>query len=1000
MTRSGPPRSTTGARSWRTLTRAESHPAFSERPRESALCFLVDLDSGGASPRVLPASREATLSLVLATRARDHTAGFERIAPLSVVPRMPFPPGAAGVLCELAASTLSPVVSLSRTMCEELLLPLCREGWLYGVRDGDVTNARRLRASNGKPWSVRLEANPADDPEANVAFSGRIQRSAPLGEETLSPTRIDALLQVGYVVSGDELGVLDADCVAWVRSLREGPVVVPRSELGEFMGALLALPRGPRVTNVEDIGFSLRAGKPRPCLRLAPSVGNERLLRGTLVFHYAKSQPSAPNDEDTPTPSWELGCDMRPQTLVDDEQGLLVERDYAEECAVIKRLGAAGFGVTVWEAETPDCPFDVRVHFDDFARACELLMDEGVRVELDGSLLRRARGFRAFVNSEQDWFELKGNARFDRNALEMPELLDHVRQKNRFARLGDGSLGVLPERWIAEFAPLASLVNPKHARLRFHALQALLIDGLLGTWSPAADPGFAKMRERVQAFAGVAPLTEPTGFRGELRPYQRVALGWLAALDELGLSGCLADDMGLGKTVVVLAFLWMRASRTPRVARPSLLVVPKSLLFNWRSEANAFTPELKVLVHHGAQRLPPSEHFEQYDVVLTSYGTLRREAAALAQQSFDYVILDEAHAIKNQESLVHRSVRRLSSRGRLALTGTPVENHLLELWALLNYLNPGVLERFEHLARTFERARPSEVAVTEVIQKLARPFVLRRTKDEVAPELPPRIEKTLYVPLSGAQAVVYRELAEHYRARMLERREQRKFIGSSMRGVSHSNGHESARALEALLRLRQAACHPALLAGSDVDLESPAARAATAAGASSAKLELLLEQLTALAEEGHKSLVFSQFTSFLRIVREALRERGLAFEYLDGDTQNRQAVVERFQRHDGACVFLISLKTGGTGLNLTAADYVFILDPWWNPAAESQAVDRAHRIGQTRPVIAYRLLTKGTVEAKVASLQAGKRALTQAIFSDDSAFSAKLTQKDLEYLLS
>ncbi|HET9934129.1 MAG TPA: SNF2-related protein [Polyangiaceae bacterium] len=962
----------------------------------------------GTSPRVALASREATLSLVLGTRARDHTAGFEGVAPLSVVPRLPFPPGAAGVLCELAASTLSPVVSLSRAMCEELLLPLCREGWLDGVRDGDVTNARRLRASHGKPWSVRLEARlPEGEGEAAIEFSGRVVRSAPLGEETLAPTRIDALLEVGYVVSGDELGVLDADCVAWVRSLREGPVVVPRAEVGEFMGALLALPRGPRVTNVEDIGYSLRAGKPEPCLRLAPSVGNERLLRGTLVFRYAKGQgglhasgDGVASETDEQAARWELGCDMRPQTLVDGEQGLLVQRDYAEECAVIKRLGAAGFGVTVWEAETPDCPFDVRVHFDDFARACEVLMDEGVRVELDGSLLRRARGFRAFVSSEQDWFELKGNARFDRNALELPELLDQVRQKNRFARLGDGSLGLLPERWIAEFAPLASLVNPKHERLRFHALQALLIDGLLGSWSPAADPSFAKMRERVQAFNGIEPLTEPAGFKGELRSYQRVALGWLAALDELGLSGCLADDMGLGKTVVVLAFLWLRAARAPRGGRPSLLVVPKSLLFNWRSEARAFTPELKLLVHHGAARLPPGEHFEQYDVVLTSYGTLRRDAAALAALTFDYVVLDEAHAIKNQESLVHRSARRLSSRGRLALTGTPVENHLLELWALLNYLNPGVLERFEHLVRTFERARPSEIAVTEVIQKLARPFVLRRTKDEVAPELPPRIEKTLYVPLSGAQAVVYRELADHYRARMLERREQRKYIGSSMRGVSHHNGHESARALEALLRLRQVACHPALLAGSDVDLESPAARAATAAGASSAKLDLLLEQLGALGEEGHKSLVFSQFTGFLKIVREALRERGIAFEYLDGETQNRQSVVERFQRREGACVFLISLKTGGTGLNLTAADYVFILDPWWNPAAETQAVDRAHRIGQTRPVIAYRLLTKGTVEAKVAALQANKRALTHAIFSDDAAFSAKLTQKDLEYLLS
>jgi SNF2 family DNA or RNA helicase len=527
----------------------------------------------------------------------------------------------------------------------------------------------------------------------------------------------------------------------------------------------------------------------------------------------------------------------------------------------------------------------------------------------------------------------------------------------------------------------------------------LLVDGVLGAWSPADDPGFAGMRERVRNFAGVKPLQEPPGFRGQLRGYQRSALGWLQALAELGLGACLADDMGLGKTVVVLAWLSLRASASAGQRRASLLVVPKSLLFNWRLEARAFTPELKILVHHGADRLPPSEHFHEFDVVLTSYGTLRRDAAALAGLRFDYLILDEAHAIKNEASLVHRSARRLSSKGRLALTGTPVENHLLELWSLMAFLNPAVCEQLEHLRRTFERARPSQVALEQTVKKLVRPFVLRRTKSEVAAELPARIEKTLYVPLAGAQAAVYRELAEHYRARILHRREQRRFLGEASRGVSHHNGHEAAQALEALLRLRQAACHPALLAAGEGLLESAAARAATSDDASSAKLDLLLEQLTALVEEGHKALVFSQFTGFLSLVKKALERRQITFEYLDGKTEQRERVVQRFQTMAGPCVFLISLKTGGSGLNLTAADYVFILDPWWNPAAEAQAVDRAHRIGQTRPVIAYRLLAKGTVEAKVAALQAQKRALSAGLFSDEAAFAEKLSSADFEYLL-
>ncbi|MFZ5891906.1 MAG: DEAD/DEAH box helicase [Myxococcota bacterium] len=985
-----------GHESWRELTRGRSHPAFGQRPRESSLCFIVDLDSGGTRPRLNLASPEATLSLVLATRARDRSAGFERVTPLSVVPRAPFPPGPAGVVCELAASTLSPIVCLSRELCEELLAPLCREGLLYGLRDNDLDNPVRLTASREKAWCLRLEAESVDgDPEGPVAFSGRIQRSTRLGEETLAPTRIDSLFEVGFVVTGEELGKLDADCVAWVARLKQGRVLVPRAELPEFLGALAALPEGPRVTNLEELGFAACAERPEAVLRLGSSMDNQRLLRGTLVFRYKK-----PGSMD----AWELGCEMRADTLVDAERRVLALRDYAEESRIVARLGDAGFEVRVWETGAASCPFDVRVHFDDLVRSSERLLDDGVRIEFDGSPCRPLRSFRLFIDSEQDWFELKGHARFDQHALELPELLEHVRKRRRLVQLSDGSSAIIPEKWFAELDPLASLVNPKHKQLRFHALQALLIDGILGSWSPAADPGFTQMKERVREFAGVQPRHEQAGFRGELRPYQRVALGWLAALEQFRLGGCLADDMGLGKTVVVLAWLWSRASNARgshgKVHRPSLLVAPKSLLFNWRQEARAFTPELKLLVYHGSERQAALPRFGEYDLIITSYGTLRRDASELALQDFDYVVLDEAHNIKNEASLVHRSVRRLSSHARLALSGTPIENHLLELWSLLSFLNPAIFERLDHIRRTFERGRVSQVALKETVQKLVRPFILRRTKAEVAPELPARIEKTLYVPLTGAQAVVYRELADHYRARMLDQRQQRRYLGGAVRGVSHHNGHEAARALEALLRLRQAACHPALLGTTEGLLESPEARAAVAPDAPSAKLDLLLEKLAALSDEGHKALVFSQFTGFLGLVREALVRRKLRFEYLDGQTQQREAVVQRFQNAVGPCIFLISLKTGGSGLNLTAAEYVFLLDPWWNPAVEAQAVDRAHRIGQTRPVIAYRLLAKGTVEAKVAALQADKRALTDGLFADEAAFSEKLTREDFEYLLA
>ncbi|MGC4091662.1 MAG: DEAD/DEAH box helicase [Polyangiaceae bacterium] len=905
-------------RSWRDLTRPPVHPATPQRTYESALCFLIDLDSGGSRPRVDPLSRVDSTSLVLATRSRERNAGTERVTPLGVVPRAPFPAGAAGVVCELMASTGSPIVALTREVCLELLPALAQAGVLYGARGAEPLSVQRLRPSRAEPWCVRLEAEPANaDSSEPVEFSGRIQRTTPLGQETLAPTRIEALLDTGFVVAASELSLLEADSVAWLRSLRQGGLRVPRAELAEFLGALSALPGGPRVSNVEDVGFTLRAEKPQPLLRLALREGKERLLRGTLSFLYRKT--AQPDSE-----AWELGCEMRAEALVDPEARLVLQRDYSEESAVVERLGALRFDVTVWEAGSPSCPFDVRVPLDDFLRSCEGLLEQGFRIELDGQLCRRARGFRAFVDSELDWFELKGNARFDQQALELPELLDCVRKRQRLIKLSDGTLGVLPEQWIIDFDPLAALVNPKRPMLRFHALSALLVDGVLGQWAPASDRSFEAMKARVREFSGVAPLGEPAGFRGELRGYQRVALGWLSALSGLGLGGCLADDMGLGKTVVVLAWLLLQKERAVEPRLPSLLVVPKSLLFNWRSEAERFTPGLKLLLHHGAGRTPPSAHFDEYDLVLASYGTLRRDIVALSGLRFDSVILDEAHTIKNEASQVHRAARRLSSRSRLALSGTPLENHLLELWSLLSFVNPRVFEQVEHLRRTFERARPSQVALREVVHKLVRPFVLRRTKAEVAPELPARIEKTLYVPLGGAQAVVYRQLAEHYRAQILDGRATRRYQGKNF-GVSHHNGHEAARALEALLRLRQAACHPALLASAGM-LDSPEARAATAEDAPNAKLDLLLDQLASLHVEGHKALVFSQFTGFLGLVRKALERRAIPFEYLDGQTQRREEVVQRFQSRSDACAFLISLKTGGTGLNLTAADYVFLLE--------------------------------------------------------------------------
>jgi len=406
---------------------------------------------------------------------------------------------------------------------------------------------------------------------------------------------------------------------------------------------------------------------------------------------------------------------------------------------------------------------------------------------------------------------------------------------------------------------------------------------------------------------------------------------------------------------------------------PSLAVVPKSLVFNWKQEAARFTPRLRVLDHTGAAR--SINGFSDYDLILTTYGTLRRDALEFKDVEFDYIVLDEAQAIKNADTESAKAVRLLRGRHRLALSGTPVENHLGELWSLFEFLNPGMLGAASVFKLAGGAARNPDEETRRVLAHALRPFILRRTKEQVARELPAKTEQTIFCELEAAQRKLYNELRAHYRNTLLRTVEKQGLAKSQM------------QVLEALLRLRQAACHPGLLDAKR--LNDP-----------SAKLDLLMYRLDEVVKEGHKALVFSQFTSLLAILRQRLDEAGLTYEYLDGSTRDRQEPVERFQNDPACRLFLISLKAGGLGLNLTAAEYVFLLDPWWNPAVEAQAVDRAHRIGQTRQVFAYRLIARDTVEEKVLELQKTKRDLAAAIISEDNSPLRNLQREDLEMLLS
>jgi SNF2 family DNA or RNA helicase len=561
----------------------------------------------------------------------------------------------------------------------------------------------------------------------------------------------------------------------------------------------------------------------------------------------------------------------------------------------------------------------------------------------------------------------------------LPDLLKAADKGDTTITLPDGSVGVLPEDWLRKYGFLTGLGEAEGGVLKFSKNQASLLDSMLASQPDITfDDGFDRARKSLQSFQGIQPLDPPNMFQGELRPYQREGLGWLNYLEEFQFGGVLADDMGLGKTVQVLAQL-ARWRESGSRQGPSLIVVPKSLIFNWVQEASRFAPDLRVLDYTGPNRQNMVPKFRRYDLIVTTYGTLRSDIVELSKIEFDYVILDEAQAIKNADSQAAKAARLLKGKNRLAMSGTPIENHLGELWSLFEFINPGMLGTASVFKRLALAATGSDPVAREALAKSLRPFILRRTKKQVVKDLPEKTEQILHCDLEPEQRAYYDQLREHYRLTLLKNE------ASAVSGGKFATN--KIEVLEALLRLRQAACHPGLI---DPDKRQE----------SSAKLDILLPHMEEVIEEGHKVLIFSQFTSFLSIVRERFEKLGVRYEYLDGKTRDREARVQNFQDDPTISVFLISLKAGGLGLNLTSADYVYLLDPWWNPAVEAQAIDRSHRIGQKQHVFAYRLIASDTVEQKIINLQAQKRDLADAILGDDNRVIQSLTREDLEYLLS
>lgn len=584
------------------------------------------------------------------------------------------------------------------------------------------------------------------------------------------------------------------------------------------------------------------------------------------------------------------------------------------------------------------------------------------------------------VSSGIDWFDASIDIVFGDQSVSIIDVKRALAQKQNFVKLGDGSLGLLPEEWIKKYALLIKVGEGKGNKLRLKKVHFSVLDELLAEVDEETLQ--QELEDKKERLANIIAndfgnLEAPHSLRATLRPYQVSGFQWLMFLKEAGWGGILADDMGLGKTVQTLAFF--QHLKNENSEAKFLVVCPTTLMYNWENEIKKFTPELRHFIHHGPKRNASIKAFDNYDIIITTYGTMRSDIKILKEINFDYVVLDESQSIKNPQSQVAKASLLLTSKNRLALSGTPVQNNTFDLFAQMNFLNPGMLGSREFFMNEF--ATPidkfQEDEVKQQLRKLTYPFLLRRTKEQVAKDLPEKTETILFCEMGNEQRKIYDAYRNSYRSQILGMIEER--------GMERSQMH----ILQGLTKLRQICDSPAILNEEERFANH------------SVKLEELTREITENVGD-HKALIFSQFLGMLALIRKELEQKGIPYVYFDGSTSSteRERAIQEFQKNDECRVFLISLKAGGIGLNLTAADYVYIVDPWWNPAVEQQAIDRTHRIGQTKNIFAYRLICKDTIEEKMLQLQERKRTLANELVSDDNAFLKRLTKEDIAFLFS
>ena len=582
------------------------------------------------------------------------------------------------------------------------------------------------------------------------------------------------------------------------------------------------------------------------------------------------------------------------------------------------------------------------------------------------------------VSSGLDWFDAKVEIEFGEQRVGIDDIKKALLNKQSFVQLNDGSLGILPDEWLKRYSLLFKVGDGRSNHLRLSKYHMSVIDDLYENRNETElsfelDEKF----ERLKEFKNIPDTEAPAALKTILRPYQISGFQWLNYLKDVGWGGILADDMGLGKTVQALSMLQHFKESNP--ALTALVVCPTTLIYNWRNEVEKFTPSLSWHIHHGSVRIRNADELVKHNIVITTYGTLRSDINLLLKINFNYVILDESQAIKNPASKVTRAACLLNAKNRICMSGTPLQNNTFDIFAQMNFLNPGLLGNMEFFRNEF--ATPidkfGEPEQKEHLRKLLYPFILRRTKEQVAKDLPDKTETILFCEMEKEQRKIYEAYRNSYRDKILGTIDQQG-IGKSQLTI-----------LQGLMKLRQICDSPAIL---NEEERYP-------------NHSIKLDELAREIEENigdHKALIFSQFLGMLSLIKKKLIKDNIPFEYFDGSTSapDREKAIQNFQNNDECRVFLISLKAGGVGLNLTAADYVYIVDPWWNPAVEQQAIDRTHRIGQTKNIFAYRMICIDTIEDKILQLQERKKKLASELITDDSGFVKALSKADVEYLFS